>query len=310
MASLDLFTLEDLRNWSKQGCPLVPPPFLAVVGDPVAHSKSPPMHNSGLLARGLNGQYIKLHLRPGELREAFGLMHAVGFRGCNCTIPHKKEAMESVPIVEPAAALMDAVNTVRFDADGYHGFNTDGPGFAKALESVTGRPLHLMRTVVFGAGGGAGRAASVQCAMEGVPSLVLLNRTLLKAEELAVKLRGIHQGSQLNVQAMAWDDPHMESIIAEADLIVNGTSLGMKQEDPPLFPPEWLRPNHVIFDMVYAGGLNAALPSAARAAGSIYVDGMEMLLHQGFISFRHWFGDPVPETEMRAGLQSALKPLP
>jgi shikimate dehydrogenase len=142
--------------------------------------------------------------------------------------------------------------------------------------------------------------------LEGVPSLVLVNRTMDKAVDLAVRLRALPQAAETEIRVVGWEDREKEAAVAGADLLVNGTSLGMKREDPPLFPPAWLSDRHVVFDMVYAGGSGAALPTAAREGGALYVDGMEMLLHQGFLSFRHWFGDPVPEKEMRAGLMQAL----
>jgi shikimate dehydrogenase len=238
---------------------------------------------------------------------AFRLFATHGFIGINVTIPHKFEALEAVDVVEPLARQLGAVNTVAIRDGRLHGFNSDGPGFLRAVHEAFGVNVRDLRVLILGAGGGAGRAVAVQCAIEKCQRLVLVNRTQKKSESLAAEIQAT--GGTQNVSALPWDQEALGKVSPEVDLIVNGTSLGMKAEDEPLLPAGSLLPQHRVFDMVYrAGGQFTSLGAAARAAGSAYADGSALLLHQGAISFEYWFDRPAPIAEMRAGLHAALIP--
>ena len=164
-------------------------------------------------------------------------------------------------------------------------------------------PVRELRVLVLGAGGGAGRAVAVQCALERCQRLILVNRTLAKVEALKQELSD--HGA---IEVASWEDSALAEAVSNADLIINGTSLGMKPEDAPLLPPSVLTSRHLVFDMVYrAGGLRTQLGEAAVAAGARYADGVLLLLHQGAISFEHWFDRPAPLEVMRAGLTNALR---
>ena len=165
------------------------PARLAVIGHPVAHSSSPGMHQPALDALRIDARYIKVDVPPGHVAEAFSRMKALGFIGCNVTVPHKFEALAACDHVHPEARSLGAVNTIRFEPDGLHGFNTDGPGFVRAISDDFELPLSAFNVLIAGAGGGAGQAIATQCALQGVPSLVLVNRTLEKLGPLAERLR-------------------------------------------------------------------------------------------------------------------------
>jgi shikimate dehydrogenase len=306
-AVAEFFTLDDLAGWTAPLRDLSPPARLAVIGDPVGHSKSPQMHNPALRACGIDAQYIRVQIPAGSVGHAFRLFATRGFMGINVTIPHKFEALEAVDLVEPLAKKLGAVNTVAIREGRLHGFNSDGPGFLRAVREAFDVNVRDLRVLILGAGGGAGRAVAVQCAIEKCQRLVLVNRTQEKSESLAAEIQAT--GGTQNVSAVPWNPEALEKVLPEIDLIVNGTSLGMKSEDEQLLPAGSLLPQHSVFDMVYrAGGQFTALGAAARAAGSPYADGSTLLLHQGAISFEYWFDRPAPIAEMRAGLHAALIP--
>ncbi len=298
--------MTDLDHWQDLQPPLTPPALLAVIGDPISHSKSPQMHNPALAACGIDAQYIRVQVPVGRVAEALRTFVRQGFWGINVTIPHKFEALDAVDIVDPLAQVLGAVNTVAIREDGQmHGFNTDGPGFLRSVKEAFEVEVRDLRVLILGAGGGAGRAVAVQCALENCQRLVLLNRTRSKVEQLAEEIQTM---GTTTTTVIDWTDDALLAVMPEVDLVVNGTSLGMKAGDAPLLPAGALTDKHLVFDMVYRpGGQLTSLGEAAREAGARYVDGATLLLHQGAISFEHWFQRPAPLDAMRAGLASALQ---
>ena len=298
-------TLDDLRSWRNHGRPAddIPPARLAVIGDPVAHSLSPAMHQPALDARGLGLRYIKVHVRRGEVAETFALMQDLGFVGTNVTVPHKGEALAACGEVEDAARLFGAVNTVVFSGDGVtRGSNTDGPGLAAAVVEAFGHPLAAFRVAVVGAGGGAGRAAALQCAISGCPVVVMANRTLEKAQAVAAEAARVVPACE--ARAVALDDKGaLREALADCDLLVNSTSVGLKADDPIPVPISLLRPGLAVYDMIY-NPPETRLLAAARAAGAPAANGLSMLVHQGALAFVRWFGGELPLREMRGGLEN------
>jgi len=294
------YTLDDLSRWDTIAPLLELPPRLAVIGDPVAHSLSPQMHNPALVARGIRAQYVRVQVPVGHVKEAFDLFQRHGFIGVNCTIPHKFEALASVDEIDPLAQKLGAVNTVRFEDNKLTGFNSDGPGFLRAVEEVFGKSVQGLKILIVGAGGGAGQAVAKQCALAGCSALFLANRTLEKVQELAATLK---LADLSEVHAVSSAAPELHDLVAAADLIVNATSLGLKRGDAEVLPHALLTARHQVFDMVYRKGETTALVSAARDVGAVACDGLPLLLHQGAVSFAHWFGEPVPLEVMREGLK-------
>lgn len=296
------YTLADLERWETAGAGLQPPARLAVIGDPVAHSRSPQMHNPALIERGIEAQYIRVQVPAGAVKEALRLFALGGFWGVNCTIPHKFEALEAVDEADGLARMLGAVNTVVMREGRTLGFNSDGPGFVAAVEEAFGRPLGGVRVLIFGAGGGAGQAVALQCAASGCARLRLINRSP-KIEGLLSRLRSVN--GALDVQGAVWEEAVIRRYVEESDLIVNATSLGLKEGDAAVLPREGLEARHLVFDMVYRAQGSTPLVQAAREAGAAACDGLPLLLHQGAVSFGHWFGLPVPLEAMRRGLEAA-----
>lgn len=291
----DVHTLDDLRQWPKTQ----PPLRLAVIGDPVAHSVSPQMHNAALAECGIDVRYTRLHLRPEEVTEAFRLLAPNDFIGLNCTIPHKPAALALVDEVDVSAKLAGGVNTVLVRCDGrLAGYSTDGPGFERAVREAFGVALRELRVAVLGAAGGAGRAVAMQCAGAGCQQLFLHNRTIDKLGDLTAAVREFFPGCHLTAAPLDHLHP------ADVDLFVNCTALGMKPGEPSVVPAERLEPRHLVFDTIYTAA-RTPLMLAADAAGARSVNGLPMLLHQGAMSFERWFDRPAPVEVMRAALLAA-----
>ena len=299
----EVFTLADLRDrWPADGSA----PRLAVLGDPVAHSLSPPMHDAALAACGLPGRYGRLHVRADELAEALALLPARGFLGVNLTIPHKVAVLELLGDLDGGARRLGAVNTVRVEAGGrLRGFNTDGPGFARAVREAFGAELGGLRVMVLGAGGGAGRALATQCAMAGCGRLLLVNRTLEKARALA---GGLVTGAGVTV--VPWEDNALTAALRETNLLVNASAVGLREGDSCPVPAGSLHPGLRVFDTVYRhDGTPTALVAAARATGAQTADGLTLLLHQGALAFEIWFGRSAPLEVMREAVARAMVPV-
>ena len=296
-----VYTLADLRTWSTSTAGVQPPIRLAVLGDPIAHSASPPMQNAALAACGLAARYTRLHIRPDELSEALGLLAPAGFIGANLTLPHKTAALPFLTRLDSHAASLGAVNTLRVEADGsLTGFNTDGPGFTQAVQADLELSIRGAHVLILGAGGGAGRAVAAQCVRDDCARLLLVNRTFEKARSLAETLGG---RAASEVSAVPWEKTALAAVLPCVDLVVNTSSLGLKADDPLLLPTDILPPQARIFDTVYRrDGTPTPLLAAAWAAGLHAVGGQSLLLRQGALAFQIWFNQPAPLAKMRCGL--------
>ena len=304
----DVFTIDDLRDWraDDSGQRIA----LGVIGDPVAHSLSPQMHNAALAELGMDVRYARFQVAPGELGTAAALMREAGFVGANVTIPHKAEALELVDEATGHARRMQSVNTLLFERDGgLSGFSTDGPGLVRAVRDEFSLDIRDLRVMVLGAGGGAGRAIAIQCAIERCERLVLANRTLDKARQVLAEVRADFESDRLSgpgerLAAIELTPEAVESEIGSVDLVVNATSLGMKRTDASPVPATLLSAYHLVYDTVYAGG-KTKLVEAAATVGARAASGLSMLLHQGALSFEIWFGKAPPLETMRRALDQS-----
>lgn len=293
-----LYTFDDLSSRERLDAGQAKPARLAVIGFPVAHSLSPRMHQPALDEAGIDARYIKLQVEPDQVGRAFARMSELGFTGCNVTVPHKFEALAACDTVDAGAAEMGAVNTVVFRENGIEGYNTDGYGFEEAARETLGTDLSGARVLIVGAGGGAGGAIATHCARKGVAKLVLVNRSIDKIEELASRLHRHH--GQVEIATAGLDHPGLAKLATEADLIVNTSSLGLKEGDASPLPAECFRAGQAVYDTIYR--LGTAFQETARAAGARVGTGQAMLLHQGVKAFRIWFPGTDPVSAMRRGL--------
>jgi len=257
-----------------------------ILGWPVSHSRSPRLHGFWLDRYGIDGAYLPLPVRPELFASAVRSLAALGFAGANVTIPHKEAAFSLCDEVSEVAQRAGSVNTLVFREGRIDGTSTDGFG---CLESIRGQAPRWSAeagpAVILGAGG-AVRAVAAALLDAGCPKLTLVNRTASRAEAIARDLGGPVE--------VATDPP-----LAEAALLINGTSLGMTGEPPLEIDLAPLPPEAVVQDMVYAP-LETPLLAAARARGLRAVDGLGMLLHQARPGFRAWFGvEPQVDAELR-----------
>lgn len=297
-------TFSDLENWSPAEA--AAPVRLGVLGHPVAHSLSPKMQNAALQEAGLDMRYAAFDIAPDELEKALRLLPKLNFIGANVTIPHKAAAVRVVDEVDEFASKAGAINTVKVDGGKLIGSNTDGQGFARAVRSEFAVDLRDLRVLLLGAGGGAGRSIALQCAMEGCERLVLVNRTHEKAQELAAELKSYFTdvrvaGPVPRLEAVRWDEHALRLQVANSDLLVNASSLGMRRSDPPLVSAAVLAPHLMVYDTIYAPGRTALL-TAASEAGARAANGLSMLLQQGALAFETWFERDAPLDGMRAAL--------
>ncbi len=280
------------------------PARFAVLGWPVAHSASPFMHQAALDAAGIAARYIRLEVEPGNIPEAFAHMKALGFIGCNVTVPHKFAALENCNEVDPAAQALGAVNTVRFDADAIRGFNTDGPGFANAINDEFGLPLAKLKVAIAGAGGGAGQAIASQCVILGVKELVLINRTTEKLEPLVERL--LELGNHTKIIPLSFADASLAQHCRACDLIVNTSSVGLKMGDLSILTPDCLKPEHLVYDTIYQPPVTPLL-ALANQLGCRTANGLSMLIHQGALAYQHWIPGSQPLATMRTALTARFQ---
>jgi shikimate dehydrogenase len=300
------YTLSDLRDWKKNPPDISPPIRLGVLGDPVAHSLSPEMQNAALQECGVALRYAPFQIAPDELETAIRLLGELDFAGLNLTVPHKIAVLSLVDDVEERARKIGAINTIVF-RDGHSlGWNTDGPGFERAIREEFSVDLRDLRVLLLGAGGGAGRALAYQCALESCERLVLVNRTFEKAQALARELASYFSGPRVlgpaaRLEAVPWEERSLQVQLARTDLVVNATTLGLRQSDRSPLPHALIAPHLMVYDLLYEKTPTRLLAAAAEA-GARGANGLTMLLHQGALAFELWFDRPAPLAAMRAAL--------
>jgi shikimate dehydrogenase len=301
----EVYTFADLQSWETVTAGEQPPLRLAVLGDPIAHSASPPMHNAALRACGIDVAYCRLHIRPEELADALHLLPKKGFLGANCTIPHKAGALAAVDEADDHARFAGGVNTIRVEKDGrLQGFSTDGLGLERALGEDLGVELNTVRVLVLGAGGGAGHAVSMHCANANVRHLTLANRTVEKLHPLQEAIADVYPREKISLSE--WNEKALRKALDACDLIINCTALGMKPEDPSPLAAALLKPQHLVFDTIYTAE-HTPLMKAADQAGARSTNGLSMLLYQGAISFEIWLRQEAPVEVMRQALLAFAK---
>ncbi|HSI08933.1 MAG: shikimate dehydrogenase [Rariglobus sp.] len=300
MSADPIYTLADLDTWSFPGT------ALAVLGHPIKHSVSPPMHNAALAqmaqsdARFASWKYFRFDIAPDDLPVALEKLHACGFAGLNLTVPHKIIAFDRVAALDPAARLIGAVNTLRRTSAGWHGYNTDGYGLATAIREDLGRELAGAHVLLLGAGGAA-RGAAVECLQRGCASLTILNRTRRTLDELIAQIST--PDAKALVRGISLDEL---SAVPSGALVINATSAGLKSDDPlPVDLAVLPRPAGV-FDMIY-NPPETPLLTQARSLGIPAANGLSMLVHQGVRALEIWSEAAVPVDAMRAAVHSAMK---
>jgi len=261
-----------------------------LIGNPVGHSLSPPMHEAGYEALGIDARYVTFEPAPGDVGAAIEGARALGVAGLNVTIPFKRDVLDCVDADELASRI-GAVNTVDFSGERPTGHNTDAEGVRRAFERYDVE-LEGATAVVVGAGG-AGRAASFALSDAGA-EVRIANRTEERAHDLAAD---VPDASGHGLGGLA-------DLLADATVLVNATSVGMEEDATPV-PAAALHGDLAVLDAVYRP-LETTLLRDAADVGATTIDGAWMLLYQGIAAFERWTGEDAPVDAMNDALRDEL----
>ncbi len=267
--------------------------LLGVIGHPISHSLSPRMHNAAFSAGSSAGNlkdrpmeyiYVPLEVSSEELPAAVAGLRAANFVGFNVTMPHKAAILPLLDELDETSRVAGAVNTVDLQSERARGFNTDGSGFVEACGEA-GADVAGRRALILGAGGAA---AAIAFALwkAGVSSLAIVNRTPGRAEDLRRRLLETGAGMEVRV----YQQKDLAEAAEKAEILVNSTYLGMREQDPLPLPDPVIGGGRVICDAVYRAGTETPLIKLARERGALTVPGGRMLLYQGVAAQRIWTG--------------------
>jgi len=297
-----VLTLRDLEAWSRPGV------SLAVLGHPIRHSLSPPMHNAALAdlahsdPRYADWKYHRFEIAPDDLPVALRLLHARKFRGVNLTVPHKVLAFGLVGEIAEAARPVGAVNTLRWTEAGWIGHNTDGYGLASALRATLACELAGAHVILLGAGGAA-RSAAVECLQQGCASLSIGNRTRDNLASLLEVLAPVGAG----VPRRGFSPKSPPSDLPAGAVVINATSAGLRESDAAPIDLQRLPRPASVCDMIY-NPPRTRLLRQAESLGLPYANGLAMLVHQGAKALEIWSGVEAARTApvMQAAATRAL----
>ena len=247
---------------------------------------------------GLHWRYVNMEVPPEELGTAVRGAKALGFRGFNCSLPHKVTVIQHLDGLGESAAVMEAVNCVVRRGDKFIGENTDGKGFLRSLTAVTDPKG---KSVVLLGAGGAARAIAVELALAGIKKLTLVNRSETRGQELADLLR---KKLSLDVELVTWKGDY--SVPEGTDIVINATSVGLYEPDARLeLDVTSLKPGMVAADVI-GNPPRTRFIREAEARGCQVIDGLGMLVNQGIVGVEYWTGIEPDATVMRQALEKAL----
>ncbi|TQS70444.1 shikimate dehydrogenase [Rhodobacteraceae bacterium] len=272
-------------------------PLAGVIGHPIAHSKSPVLHQYWLKKHGINGHYIPMDVAPENLETILRSLPKAGFLGCNITIPHKESALKIADVISDRAALIGSANTLIFSENGkIHADNTDGYGFISNIrDSIPNWSAQAGPAAVLGAGG-ASRAIIAALIESGAPEIRIANRTRARADSLR---------AQFGARVVVYDWAQAPNMFEGAKTAINTTSLGMQGQPDFRVSLDALSDTAVATDIVYSP-LKTRFLEAAEARGCKIIDGLGMLLHQAAPGFERWFGQrPEITAELREAVLTA-----
>lgn len=259
-----------------------------MIGDPIAHSLSPLMHNEELEKLKVHAYYHPFHIRSDHLQTAIEGMKVIGVAGFNVTIPHKTAIIPLLDEIDPLAKAIGAVNTVAREQDRLIGYNTDGSGFVQALIDDWKEDLTDERTLIIGAGG-ASKAIYYTLLSLGVKQIDICNRTLERAEQLI-------QDCPYEGKSQAFSLQEAEAQLDDYSLVIQTTSIGMfpQVEYCPLSLKNLSR-SAFVSDIIYNPAETAFL-KGAREKGAQIQNGLGMFVYQGALAFKKWTG-MMPEVD-------------
>ncbi|MEC1750116.1 shikimate dehydrogenase [Bacillus mojavensis] len=263
-----------------------------VIGNPIAHSMSPDIHNAALKDLGLDGHYHAFKVEEDSLEDAVKGIRALGLQGINVTVPHKVSIMDHLDHIDESAKVLGAVNTVRREGDKLVGYNTDGEGFVKSLMRILDKPISELSFLMIGAGGAA-RAIFTTIVRDNPEKFDICNRTIQKAKQLTESAPSFRNVEVLSIK-------EAEERLEQYDVIIHTTSVGMypNVEDIPL-SLQRAASSAVVCDIVY-NPIQTSLLKEAKQKGLKTLDGVGMFVEQAALSFRLWTGHEPDVEKMRS----------
>ncbi len=269
----------------------------AVIGHPVSHSLSPKLFSVLASSQGRQLSYGRIDVDPAELGRWYGTRSdRDGFVGWNVTIPHKEAILMMVDKVSAEATAVGAANVVHFGETGATAYNTDTVGIEATLDEQN-CDLRGREVVLYGAGGAA-RAAAFVCGKFGAKRVVVLNRTILRAEKLCADFQAIYPNTRFEASG-----PTVPN--ATPACLINATSIGLKDSDSAFAFPAAFEPNALAFDLVY--GADTPFVTQAAALGLRTVNGLDMLLWQAIATWKIWFGPLSDAAALKTKLAAELR---
>jgi shikimate dehydrogenase len=275
--------------------------YAGLIGSPVAHSLSPQMHNAAFACLGIEARYLLWETLPGELEARVHSLRAGLTLGANVTIPYKETVLPWLDDLDPQAGRIGAVNTIVNRSGRLIGYNTDAPGFLRALLEQLGPGCDLAgRRVVLLGNGGAARAAAIALLESRVGALTILGRERTRLATLLAHCQ--RSGGRSQLCAATLKSPQAARELAAADIVVNTTPVGLKPGDETcLLNAEALPAAALVMDMIFQPPLTPLL-RLAQQRGCSTLNGCSMLLYQGTLALELWTGQPAPEQVMRTAL--------
>ncbi|WP_147802966.1 shikimate dehydrogenase [Alkalicoccus halolimnae] len=270
-----------------------------VIGDPIGHTLSPLMHTSAYRDTGISASYVSFNVKQENLEDAVKGIRGLGINGVNVTVPHKIEVMKYVDELDETAKRIGAVNTIVNDKkqNKLIGYNTDGEGYLRSLQSRLRKPFRETRVLLIGAGG-AGRAVAVTLAHKGVKQLTIANRTVASAEALAEDCGGETRALSLGTA---------QASLMEFDVVINSTSVGMAPGTGQMpISLEKLASRTLVSDLIYNPWKTRFLKEADKK-GAETLNGVGMFVHQGALSFELWTGVQAPVKIMERTVTEKLR---
>ncbi len=284
--------------------PTVKTKLVILLGNPLGHSVSPPMHNRVFESLGMDYCYMPVEVNEENLEKVFSGLIRMNVAGFNVTIPHKIRIMEYLDELDPLAATIGAVNTICVKDGKTKGYNTDGEGFRRSLEEETGISTKGKRFFLLGCGGAA-RAIAMTLAFQGAEKIIICNRTAAKAQALAAEINDkIGNCAEITEQTTA----AQAQALHDSDVLINCTSLGMHPRQGVLpIDKSLLQPHLVVADIVY-NPLITRLLMSAKEQGCTILPGLGMLIYQGAAAFKLWTGREPVISEMSDVVYSLVSP--
>lgn len=281
--------------------------LVGLLGWPLEHSYSPMIHNAAFKALALNWCYLPFPVPPDRFEQALKGLMALRVQGLNVTIPYKQTVIPHLSSLDETTSQLRAVNTIRADNDStyhgqYHGHNTDVQGSINAMKAGGFDDFDGKHAVIVGAGGGA-RAIIYGLIKEGIRKITILNRSPNRGQAILDNFRPLFS----NIQSVSLTPDHLVDLASEADLLVNATPVGTWPDmEYSIWPERIPLPSHTtIFDLVYNPPKTKLLKQAMQSQAAV-ISGLEMLIHQGALSFQIWTGHPAPVEVMRKTCQEII----